>query len=61
MSMDVWANMAILLLYGSLGMRQRYSMGSQRDTPGFGASQTMSSVSGESGENEDLGNKSRCL
>ena len=42
MSMDVWANMAILLLYGSRGIRQRYSAGltgGQRGTPGFGVSQ----------------------
>ena len=24
-SIDVWTNVAILLMYGSLGMRQRYS------------------------------------
>ena len=38
MSMDVWANVAILLMYGSHDMRHRYSAvdGGQRDPRDLG-------------------------
>ena len=40
MSMDVWANVAILLMYGSHDMRHKYSAGLRvvNGPPGFGAS-----------------------